>query len=173
MIVETHRLGRRCNPIASRVEAIADQAAGLVQGALPGRLLPARIVIVEKRDVIDAVEAAERDMLGVRANPMKRERPQLGHTIFDSRGVVVVLNATALDRYKPIETDTTVVHELVHVAQFSRPGFREDWLEGLRNNYGLIKWSRSEARAANRAVAADEREARRYEHLARRLTVGA
>lgn len=171
MNVATHRLGRRYGSVAGRVEAIVDQAASLVQGAIPGRMIPTRIVVVEAQDVAVAVLGAEQDALGVRAKPMRATRPEIGHATLDSRGAVVVLNATGLARLKTRETDITVVHELVHVAQFSRPGAYAYLLEGLRNNYGLTKWTWRDARAANKQVAADEREARRHEHLARRLTV--
>jgi hypothetical protein len=170
--VASYRLGRCYRHIEDRVAAIADQAATLVTREMRISLNPAQIVVAEERDVIDLVHQAERSAIGTTRNPLRRARPQLGHTAITDRGVRIIINATRLhQRHDSREIDATVVHELVHVAQISRPDGRERIASNIRNNYGIDRLSWREARAANRLMDEDERQAANLERLAQQLTL--
>ncbi|MGW6703586.1 hypothetical protein ACWGDE_01650 [Streptomyces sp. NPDC054956] len=153
----------------SRVEAIAGQASFLVRQKTRGQMPPARLIVAAEKHCPALVIRAQQQTLGVDTLPIRAERcDYLGTTTLGPDGVVVVINASPLTSDQRM-LDETVVHELVHVAQFGRPGARESAMKGLRNNYGLEKLSHPKAWKVNRQVDRDEREAQSLEHLAREI----
>lgn len=150
-----------------RVESIAEQATHLVERKMRQPLAPVKVIVSDDFGTDDFFRSHEQKLIGARRPAPLRDTAPFGRTTIDSRGVIVVINAEACGLSK--ELDITLVHELVHAVQSSRPEGRELVLQRIRNNHKIDRLSWSAAWVANRQVAADEREARRYEHLARKL----
>ncbi|MFE9738837.1 hypothetical protein [Streptomyces sp. NPDC006477] len=167
MQITPYKLGAQYEPSLARVETVADRAARLVQNKLGERIGHVEIVVTDTRGYRDSIVAAEQQVLGTRTRSRYGLPPSLAHTTLSPSGTLIVIDAQATPRH---EIDTTVVHELVHAAQFGRPGVRDAVLAGIRNNHGIEKvggWFK--AQLENRKVAAHEREAIRLESLARKL----
>jgi hypothetical protein len=168
MNVTSYRLGASHRSSLARVETIADQAARLVEKKLRERIGRVDIVATDTSSYHDRILAAEQQVLGTRTRSKYRLPPSFGHTTLSPSGVLILLDlqATPSD-----QIDSTVVHELVHAAQFGRPGVRDFVLAGIRNNHGIKSaggWLKVTF-VDNRKVAAHEREAARLESLARKL----
>lgn len=161
--VRTHSLSR-AHPVAERVTVIADQAAKLV-ARKAGRLPRVEIVVTGRRNTNSLAEAAEAAVIGGR-KPLKSPAVRYERTTLSPRGVLVVINVDL--HHNDLETDTTVVHGLVHAAQLNRPGGRERQLVILHNNY-IAELPDADAAKLNRQIRKDETEARRAERLARHL----
>ncbi|MFD3568463.1 hypothetical protein [Streptomyces sp. NPDC058667] len=167
MQVTAYKLGAQYRPGLARVEAIVDQAARLVQNKLGERIGHVEFVVTDTRGYGDSILAAEQRVLGTRTRSRYAPPPSLARTTLSPSGTLIVIDAQATPNH---EVDTTVVHELVHAAQFGRPGVRDAVLAGIRNNHGIEKaggWLK--AQLENRKVDAHEREAIRLEALARKL----
>ncbi|MFD8949438.1 hypothetical protein ACFV0B_11345 [Streptomyces xanthophaeus] len=171
MDVSGYQLHRRYAPILARVQGIAEQAAFLVQQRMRERMAPTRIVVAARKHCPEVVEQSQQRTLRVQSKPVWRgpRWDNLGLTTPTPEGVLVVFDAGALKPEPQHWVDETVVHELVHAVQFSRPGVRERSLKGMRNNYGIEPMSNVGAWKANRIVARDEREAQALEVLAREI----
>ncbi|GAA2803200.1 hypothetical protein [Streptomyces showdoensis] len=168
MNVAAYRLPGRYSKGMARIESIAEQAARLVQDEMRERLGHVEIVASDTRGYRGRILAAEQQILGTRTDPLWDYPESVGHTTLIPSGVLILvdLEATAAG-----ELDETLVHELVHAVQFGRRGKRDFVLAGIRNNHGIQKaggWLKVTL-VDNRRVAADEREAQRLEHLARKL----
>ncbi|MFG2328273.1 hypothetical protein ACGFMM_01470 [Streptomyces sp. NPDC048604] len=167
MNVTAYKLGARYGSGLDRVEAIADQAARLVEKKLGESVGNVRIVASDTRGYHHSIVAAEQQILGTRSRSKFDTPPSFAHTTLSPSGVLILVDLQATPSR---EIDKTVVHELVHAAQFGRPGVRDFVLAGIRNNHGIEKvggWLK--AQFENRKVAAHEREAVRLESLARKL----
>jgi anti-anti-sigma regulatory factor len=167
MNVTSHRLPARYRKGMDRIETIADQAAQLVQDKLRQRLGRVEIVGCDTRGYEERIVAAEQQVLGTRTEPKWGLPDTVAHTTLSPSGVLILVDLQATPSG---EIDTTIVHELVHAAQIGRRGGRDFVLAGIRHNYGLERtgWLKLNL-VDNRRVAADEREARSLEHLARKL----
>lgn len=167
MNVTAYKLSARHRSGLERVEAIADQAARLVEKKLGERIGHVEIVATDTRSYRDRILAAEQQVLGTRTRSQFDHPRSLAHTTISPSGVLILVDLQATPSR---EIDKTVVHELVHAAQFGRPGVRDFVLAGIRNNHGIEKvggWLK--VQFENRKVAAHEREAIRLESLARKL----
>lgn len=171
MDVSGYQLHRRYAPLLARVQEIADQAAFLVQQRMRERMAPTRIVVAAQKHCPEVVQEAAHRTLGINTGPVYRRPPvdYLGLTTLDSDGTLVVINAGGLAPHPQFVLDETVVHELVHVVQFGRPGHREVATKGLRNNYGIEKLSMPQAWKTNRRKGKDESEAQALEVLAKEI----
>lgn len=168
--VRGYRLSHQHRDALSHVENIAGVAAQLISRRMGIRLDRTEVVVTTGPSAADILIDAHRAMFGPRLAIWKMKgmhRGDCGVTVINKAGVLVVINA---DRCQPrTNLNKTLVHELVHAAQLSRPGARNTALRNLRNNYGIDRMNGREARAANRQVDADEREAERMESLASEL----
>ncbi|MFD5675591.1 hypothetical protein [Streptomyces sp. NPDC127040] len=151
----------------NRVESIAERAATLVERKMRAPLAPVKVIVSDDVGTDAFFSSHEQKLIGARRPARLRDAAPFGRTTIDRRGVIVVINAEACGLTEQL--DITLVHELVHGVQSSRPEGRELIIQRIRNNHKIDRLSWSAAWAANRQVAADEREARRYEHLARKL----
>lgn len=166
MFVTGHQLSHRHQPALDRVHHIATPAARLVEQHLRARLPLVHLAVATTAGMHQLSKEAHRELLGPKAKGDRGMAHHYGLTTVRPGGVLVVINAqTCPER----EIDKTVIHELVHVAQLTRPGRREEVLRGLRSNYRIAPISRDEADALNAKVDADEAEAERLEHLATKL----
>ena len=167
MNVTAYKLGASYRSGLTRVEAIADQAARLVERKLGEHVGNVEIVVADTRGYRDSILSAEQRILGTRTRSRYAEPPSFAHTTLSPSGVLILVDLQATPSR---EIDKTVVHELVHAAQFGRPGVRDFVLAGIRNNHGIEKvggWLK--VQLENRKVAAHEREAVRLESLARKI----
>ncbi|MFJ6348642.1 hypothetical protein ACIQKB_04095 [Streptomyces sp. NPDC092046] len=152
----------------ARIEAIAGQAARLVQDQMQERLGYVEIVASDTRGYLDRILAAEQQMLGTRTTPKWEYPESLAHATLSPSGVLILVD---LEATPARELDKTVVHELVHAVQFGRRDVRDFVLAGIRNNHGVEKaggWLKVTF-VDNRRVAVHEREARSLERLASKL----
>lgn len=169
MDVTGYRLDRRYVPVLSRVQEIAHQAAFLVRQKTRGQMPPARFIVAAEKHCPEVVIRVQQQTLGVATLPIRAEQcDYLGTTTLSPNGVAVVINASSLNSDQRM-LDETVIHELVHVAQYGRPGAREIAIKELRNNYGIEKLTHPKAWKLNRQIDRDEREAQALEVLARQI----
>ncbi|MEU0393833.1 hypothetical protein ABZ208_13820 [Streptomyces sp. NPDC006208] len=168
MRILEHRIGRQYQDTLDRVETITQPAIRLVEKHMRGSVGRVEIVVTTSSGVTDLVKQAHRDLLDAKVTSDRHLGRQFGTTTLNSSGVLVIVNAQ-ICRGRAKEIDKTVVHELVHAVQLAKPGARDRILRGLRNNYRLEPLSRVEVRVLNRLVDQDEREAARFERLARQL----
>lgn len=166
MFVTGHQLSHRHQPALDRAHHIATPAARLVEQHTGQTIGPVHLVITTRAGMHQLLDQAIRDVLGPQARARRDRNRHYGATTVRPGGVLAVINAQDCPAR---EIDKTVVHELVHVAQFARPGRREAILRGLRSTYRIAPITRDEADALNALVDADEAEAERLEHLARKL----
>ncbi|RFU83276.1 hypothetical protein DY218_28635 [Streptomyces triticagri] len=169
--VTTHRLfGHRS--VLRAIQDAAPLAADLVRTSVPGRLPHTEIILTTPSGVTDLTIRAAEQALGRRITPQARaeaeremrrnDRRNYGSTVLARRGtVVILLNARKLT--DPQHLGATLVHELVHAMQFTRPGIHDLLVKGLRNNYGIEPLSRRDVRAYERQLDAHEEEAYRME----------
>lgn len=168
MLFTARRVGRQYAATTARVDATLEPAKRIVE-ARAGRIGQLEVVVANTADVLDLVAEAHRPLFG-RQNPRDwvDEPDNYGTTTITATGVLVIVNAQACEG-RTSEIDKTLLHELTHAAQFGRRGARDLLIADIANNYGIRPLSKSEARAANRRVAADEREAERMERHHRLL----
>ncbi|MFD0150797.1 hypothetical protein ACWGQ4_19695 [Streptomyces sp. NPDC055721] len=169
MRIRTANIGRRERPLIDRIENITEQAIELVEGAMHARIGHMDLLVTDTRGLVDLLNEAERATVGGRHVADWAPDKPYGRTALTPSGVLVALNADTHRPGKLRELDVTLVHELVHAVQLSRPEVRKIRLVHLRNNYGVAGMTRSQVREANRQVEREERQARSLEHLARKL----
>ncbi|MBT2477622.1 hypothetical protein [Streptomyces sp. ISL-94] len=167
MDVVGYRLHRRHRGAIDRIEAVADQAVQLVTRKMREGIDPLRIVVTDSFGIDDHVLRNDAALLGTSKRQRLTSKSPAGRTSISEDGVLVVINAERCPADENL--DVVLVHELVHAAQLSRPGAREEKLRHLRNNHGVEKLTRLEAWGANWRISADEREAGRLEYLASKL----
>ena len=168
--VRGYRLPRQYQADLAHVDRVAGAAAQIVSRRMGARIDRTEVVVTISQMVSDVLIEAHRSLFG--HHPaiwgLKRmDHAICGFTAINKAGVLVVISA---DRCQPSsKLNATLVHELVHAAQLSRPGARDAAVRNLRNNYGIDRMSGREVRAVNRLIDADEREAERLERLASEL----
>jgi hypothetical protein len=169
-VVRGYRLSRQYQADLAHVERVAGLAAQLVSQHMRIRIDHTEMVVTTGPSASDVLIEAHRAMFGHQPAIWKLKgmhRGDCGAAYINKAGVIVVINA---DRCQPrARLNETLVHELVHAAQFSRPGGRDFIARNLRHNYGIDRMSGRDARDANRQVDADEREAEKFERLASKL----
>ncbi|MEU6365742.1 hypothetical protein ABZ876_08295 [Streptomyces sp. NPDC046931] len=165
-----HRVGRQHQATIDRVHAAVDAAVDIVEREIRGCVGPLEVAVSNTSDMWRMVVDAHRPMFG-RQNArlwQRHEGHAFGTTTITPGGVLVVINAQTC-RGRGIEIDKTLLHELTHAVQFNRPGARALIMRSLANNYGITPMTEAEAKAANRQVDAEEREAERMERHHRLL----
>jgi hypothetical protein len=165
----THRVGRQYAATIDRVNAAADVATRIVEDRMRGSVGHFEIAVSNSSGMWEMVVDAHRPMFG-RQDPSvwQHDAHAFGTTTITQSGVLVVINAQAC-KGRDVEVDKTLLHELTHALQFNRRGARDLIVRSLANNYGIAAMTKAEARAANRRVDADEREAARMERHHRLL----
>lgn len=164
---------------ATRARQLAPAAAREVERHF-GRLPRTRMVLTGNSDGI-AVLALEAETTLVpevtgRAKTKwlrtarRNARGVFGHTLLDPQGGILVL--IDLPHCESAgELPATLVHELIHAWQLSRPGVREAHLQHMRHEFGIEPMPRRDARAHARLIERHEKEAHRLEaQLASQLT---
>ncbi|MFF7727672.1 hypothetical protein [Streptomyces sp. NPDC008001] len=177
MRITTDRIGWSGRRTVRHVETVAEQAKRLVEREMRACVRePLTVAVTDTHGVWALAERAERESVGlpstlgrVLAGYLHRPaKPLFGRLSVSRDGLLLLVNAEA-HRGGLGEVNVTLVHELVHAVQLSAPGSRAARLAQIRSNYGVERFSRREARAANRAIARDEEQARALERLAARL----
>lgn len=169
MLFTARRVGRQYAATIDRVEAAVDVATHIVEDRARGCVGPVEVAVSTSAGMWDLVVEAHRPMFGRQdPNVWDEERNAFGTTTITESGVLVVINAQAC-KGRPVEIDKTLLHELTHAVQFNRRGARDLIMRSLANNYGIRSMTKAEAKAANRRVAVDEREAARMERHHRLL----
>ncbi|MPY47122.1 hypothetical protein [Streptomyces acidicola] len=158
-----HRVGRQYAATIDRINAAAGAAVDLVEAQLRGCVGSVELAVSSESGMWELVADAHRPMFG-RQDPKvwRYERNAFGTTTITRSGVLVVINAQAC-RGRDAEVDKTLLHEFTHAVQFNRSGARDLIMRSLANNYGIQPMTRAEAKAANKRVDADEREAAHME----------
>lgn len=169
MDVTSYQLHRRYTPILARVEEIADQAARLVEQRMRERMPPTRLIVASEKHCPVALIDNYRAALQTEIYPPGRpETDYMGITTISPDGVLVLINAEAHNGDLR-QLDETVVHELVHAVQYSRPGMRDKEIQGIRHNFRLERMRIRSAWRQNRQTTRDEHEAEALEYLAREI----
>jgi hypothetical protein len=162
-------VGRQHQATIDRVNVAVDAATRIVEGKVRGCVGPVEVAVASSSGMWELVAEAHRPMFG-RQDPhaWQHDLNAYGTTTITKSGVLVVINAQAC-KGRTVEVDKTLLHELTHAVQFNRRGARDLVVRSLANNYGIEPMSDREAKAANRRVDADEREAARMERHHRLL----
>lgn len=165
MDVMAWQLDRRYSKALTQVQDVADRAARLVERQLQGTVGQVEVLVASRAGLEDVLHQNEQRLLGL---PLRRlKNPEAwAHTTTSPAGTLIVINA---EDCPSRELTKTVVHEMVHAAQFQRPGVRDWVVRMIRANHQLDKPSWRESRAMDRQLKDHEREAARYERLAREL----
>ena len=162
--VTAHRGSRKH---AEHIDEIADAARQLVTRKV-GPVGHVELMVTTTAGLLDLATRSERRVVGGRARGNgSRDPAGCGRTVLAPSGVLLLVNSDA--HFRAAQLEVTVVHELVHAAQFARPGRRAELLAGLRHNYRIEDLSEDAVRAANARRVRDESEARQHERLARKL----
>lgn len=164
------RVGRHHQATVDRVHAAVETAVGIVEGESRYRVGPLEVAVSNTSGMWQMVVDAHRPMFGRQSARLWQQDGgnAFGTATITRSGVLVVVNAQAC-KGRNAEIDKTLLHELTHAAQFNRTGARDLRMRSLANNYGVTPMTEAEAAAANRQVAADEREAARMERHHRLL----
>ena len=168
MRLVTYRLGRQHRPVVDRVDRVMDQAAALIGQRERHGVGTVEIAVTVEDGIPDLICAAHEQLFGRSDWDAWAGPGRHGVATLNTAGTLIVVNAQSL-RGKQAEIDKTVLHELVHAAQFNRPGARETARRGIAHNYGLGWLEDREVHALNRRIDRDEREAERAERLHRQL----
>ncbi|MFE7120841.1 hypothetical protein ACFU99_35975 [Streptomyces sp. NPDC057654] len=156
---------------------LAPAATALVAGAVPGRMPPVEITVTGPRGLAELAVAAEVALAGGAAPELRadalRDHGRLARSAagcavaLPGGGVRILLVGRA---HRGIEdVAATLVHELVHAMQFSRPGVRQRIVRDLRDAYGVAPQSPQAAREHLRLIDEEEAEAYAAERLASQL----
>lgn len=168
--VTGHRIGWSGRAILRRAEDIADQTQTEVTRAV-GRMNPVEVIVTDPTGYFD-IDWNDQQQLypGASASKVVRERRSFKKKSRQTAGTTYVLpNGTvriiinASQHRNTADLDVTLAHELVHAAQLSRPGRRESVNRHQRAQWGLEQIPRREARALDRLLDDEEREAYRLE----------
>ncbi|MER7172641.1 hypothetical protein [Streptomyces mesophilus] len=171
MKVTAHRLfGHR--HILREIQHVAPSAAELVRRSVRGRLPRTNIVLTTPQGLTELSVQTEIALLGGTVTPKARtqaeremrwaDRSVFGKAVLAPKGaVLVLLNARKVNHGNQVAP--TLVHELVHAMQFTRPGITDLILAGLRDSYGLEPMLRRDERRYERQLKAHEDEAYRME----------
>ncbi|MEU8547813.1 hypothetical protein AB0C81_12575 [Streptomyces roseoverticillatus] len=171
------RIGWSERRTVQHVEAVAEQAKRLVEREMRARVRePLTITVTDTHGVWALSERAERESVGLPSTLgqvllgylHRPAKPLLGRLSVSWDGLLLLVNAEA-HKGDLAEVNVTLVHELVHAVQLSAPGARDARLAQIRSNYGVQRFSRREAKAANRVIQRHEEQARVLEHLAAQL----
>ncbi|NGO76770.1 hypothetical protein G6045_14000 [Streptomyces sp. YC504] len=172
MKVTAHRLfGHR--HILREIQHVAPTAADLVTRNVRGRLPRLEIVLTTPQGMNELTVNTQIATIGGKVTPQARSKAArrlmwedhrvFGRTVLAPKGAVLILiNARKVNHGEQVAP--TLVHELVHAVQFTRPGIADLIIAGLKNNYGIEPLTRRDVRRYDRQLKAHEDEAYRMEH---------
>jgi len=164
----TYRLGRQHQQVLDRVDLILDQAARMIAQRERRPLGTVDVAVTVTDGIPDLVCAAHEGLFGRSDWDAWSGPGRTGTTTINRAGSLVVINAQSL-KGRPDEIDKTVLHELVHAAQYHRPSARDLAFRSLAFEYGLGDLSDHELRSAQRRARKEEAEAELAERLHRQL----
>jgi hypothetical protein len=160
---------------------LAEHAARIVSHAVPGQMANVRVVLTNPQGWAELATAADIAAAGgqvdrrIKARALRANR----HMVQDLAGCAIPMpDGTALvlinaDHHADEgQFAVTLVHELIHVMQFSRKGVRERHLIEVRDALGVEQQSCRESREYKRGLRADEIEACGKEYLADQIVPG-
>ncbi|MFF1394642.1 hypothetical protein ACFVZD_12600 [Streptomyces sp. NPDC058287] len=169
MKVTAYRVFGRRN-ILREAQHAAPSAADLVAHNVRGRLPRVEIVLTTPQGIGELTTRANSSLVPD-ASPqavdknrrilVRKARSVFGLTTATRNGVLILLNVHKLPHSDLLAV--TLVHELVHAMQFSRPGVMERHLDRVRHNLDIAPLSRRELRSLDRHMNAAEDEAYRME----------
>jgi hypothetical protein len=170
--VAGHQLPWRHRHLPGRVAALLPGVAAEVQRHLAAALPPVQVVVTTVRGFADLAIAADVELTGhhpphpgrLRARLVREARDWQGYAAPTPRGALVLLNADHVAALPDPDLAVLLAHELVHCAQFFRPGALDLLRADALSRLGVARPTRREDRAAARRIAADETEAYAAEH---------
>lgn len=169
MQVITGRVERRLETTLQRVHQVLEPATNIVEKQMRGSVGSLQVAVATSRGLHDMVADSHRQLFGVSGPELRRWGwSPAGQTALTPDGTLVVINAQVL-RGNVREIDKTVLHELAHAVQFSRPGQRGRIMRGELHNHGVEELPDAEVHRLDRMVISDEREAKRMERFHRLL----
>lgn len=163
-----YRLGRKHRSVLDRVDLVLDEAARMIGQRERHGLGSVEVAVTIEEGIPDLICAAHEQLFGRSDWDSWAGPGRHGVATLNPAGTLIVINAQSL-RGKQTEIDKTVLHELTHAAQFSRPGIRDLACKGIAHNYGLGWLEDRQVHALNRRIDRDEREAEQAERLHRQL----
>jgi hypothetical protein len=163
-----YRLPRRLRPVLDRVDLVMDQAARMIGQRERGGLGQVEMAVTVTDGIPDLICAAHQQLFGRSDWDAWAGPGRAGTTTLNRSGSLVIVNAQSLHGRRD-DIDRTVLHELTHAAQFSRPGARDRHAKGTAYNLGIGWLTDAELRAGDREMVRDEREAETAERLHRQL----
>ncbi|MFD6415007.1 hypothetical protein [Streptomyces sp. NPDC060194] len=175
--VSTYRLfGHR--DMLRDARTLAPLAAHVVGRAVPGRMPSVQITLTTPQGLAELAVGAEIALTGAvtsRARnravtaTARQARKSAGRAVpLPGDKVLILLNVRQHRTREDVAV--TLVHELTHAMQFSRPGVRERIITDLRDDFGIHPQPRRAAREHARRLRDEEREAYAAEHLAALIT---
>lgn len=106
-------------------------------------------------------EASIRDKRRLTRDSRRGARDAAGQTVLHENGILVLINLNGVRSRKEIAK--TLVHELVHAWQLSKPAVRRDQLRYIRWGFDCGDMTPEEIRRHERLIDQHEREAERLE----------
>jgi hypothetical protein len=139
------------------------EAVEVVGAELGEPVPPVRVICGTRREIADLCVAASGYQAGAKDEAryfrrIYREIRDAWAVAIPCEPAVIALHASRMAT-APGGLLPTLIHELVHVVQFSRPGWRERWLAGERHNLRVARLPVRQLRVWKLAKAAAEREA--------------
>lgn len=168
MFISQYRLGRQHRPVVARVDQILAQAAWMIGRRERYGVGAVEVAVTTADGIPDLVCAAHEQLFGTSDWDSWSGGGQYGLATVVPSGTLIVLDADAL-KGRTSEIDKTLLHELMHAAQFSRPGKRDLAMRAIAFDYGVGWMEDRELRDLDRRIGRDEQEARKAERLHRQL----
>lgn len=179
--VSTYKLPGSSAALCS-TKGMAEQAVRIVERSVRGSMPDVEIILSTAAGMAERGLAAELQLAGGKVTAWNKSRARhearrrageaAGRAIARPDGSVLILINTE-QHANSAHLAVTLVHELIHAMQYSRPGVRERTIRDLRHELGVARQSRRQAREHERCVREEEREAYGKEYLADRLVPGA
>jgi hypothetical protein len=164
-----YRLASRHRSVVDRVDLIMDEASRLIGRVERHGVGTVEIAVTVSGGMPDLICAAHEGLVGASDWDSWARSTGDGFTTLNAAGSLVIINAQLLHG-RTTEIDKTVLHELMHAAQYNRPGAWETGRKVIAFDYGIGDLPDSQLRAARSREARDEREAQAAERLHRQLS---
>ncbi|MEU6100099.1 hypothetical protein [Streptomyces flaveolus] len=161
---------------------LTEQAVRLVNRAVPGTMPDVEVVLTNERGMADLMAAADLALAGATGDRRAAHRAarQAKRAARESQACAMPRpDGSALilidvgKHPNPADFAVTIVHEMVHAMQFGRKDVTERLVRNLRDELGIERQSRREAREFERYMREDEAEAYGREYLADQLVPAA
>src|SRR5581483_6708715 len=167
-----HQLPWRHRQLPNRVAALLPGVAAEVQRHLAAALPPVEVVVTTVRGFADLAIAADVELTGhtpprparLRARLARDARHWQGYAAPTPRGALVLLNADHAAALPDPDLAVLLAHELVHCAQFFRPGAPDQLRADALSRLGVARPTHPDDPDADRRIAAHEAAAYAGEH---------